>query len=68
MTDKKFVIIQNHHNVDCSLAGWLLVLNEIKYLGSFSKYCDIAAVAVVSCSGPKKSPRTSSVVQIILLF
>ena len=29
---------------------------------------DITAAGVVSCVGPKKSPRTSSIVQIIFLF
>ena len=28
----------------------------------------IAAAGVVQCGGPKKSPRTSSIVQIIFLF
>ena len=30
--------------------------------------CDITAAGVVPCGGPKRSPRTSSLVQIIFFF
>ena len=48
----------------------LFPLNVFTASTGYSNYIlfAITAVGVVPCGGPKKSPRTSSIVQIIFLF
>ena len=56
------IVLHENHKGICS--GQMVPTPKIYGIGSWT----ITAAGVVPCGGPKKSPRTSSIVQIILFL
>ena len=59
-----------HYPKLCNIVHIFFILNVFTASNGPNHYIlfAITAAGVVSCGGPKKSPRTSSIVQIIFLF
>ena len=66
----KSIVIEEALVVETAVWSIPFLINAFTALkGSrFSFYFAITAAGVVPCGGPKKSPRTSSIVQIIFSF